>query len=83
MKAMIKNGDQLLQWFLALAVHCSAEERWHEGICVTTTVRREILTSDRQGKIIVKGSVRTIEFETLGGGVYRAYLTAAGAEGGK
>lgn len=81
MKATVKNGDDLRQWFLALGPHPRAEQMWQEGVCVTTKIRRETLTHDRQGKIVLKGTVRTIKFDNLGGGVYRATLEAAKVKG--
>ncbi len=80
MDAMLKNGDELIEWFLALASDPRAESKWHKGVCVSAKIRREILTCGRQGKLIVRGNVRAIQFENLGGGVYRAYLIITEAE---
>jgi len=81
---MIKSGDALRKWFLNLCPFYGVKQRWREGVCVTSAVRRDVLTDDRQGKIILKGAVRRIQFKNLGGGVYRAYIEAAeaGKDGG-
>ena len=45
-----------------------------EGFMVTTKVRQQFLTSENQGKYIIKGRVEKIKFENLGGGVWRAHF---------
>lgn len=82
MDPMIRDGDQLTDWFFAVAQTPRREEQWQKGIYVTARVRRDVLTGDRQGGLILKGNLRTILFDRFGGGVYRAYLGPLRVEGG-
>lgn len=42
------------------------------GVNVTSKIRRDVMTNERQGKITIGGTVKQIVFENLGGGVYLA-----------
>ena len=50
-------------------------EKLCEGVHVDSKVRREVLIGRNQGKIVLEGKVKEIEFERLGGGVYKAYVS--------
>lgn len=41
---------------------------------VSTVVRKIILTDENQGKFIHKGCSKSFEFESIGGGVYKASI---------
>ena len=47
-----------------------------EGVFVTSKIRKEVLTGESQGRIILDGTVKRIAFKNLGCGVYKAYITS-------
>ena len=76
MKPYIETGEELQQYFWSFRkLSASNFIRYkNEGVMVTAKVRKEYLTSEHQGKITVDGTVWKIDFQNLGGGVYRAFL---------
>jgi len=69
---MIKSGKELRDHFFQVRHN---KQKLEDGVMVSSVVRREILLSIEQGKIILEGTVYRISFENLSGGVYRAYIT--------
>ena len=67
----VKTGTDLYQWFYSCG---SKKQLLKQGIMVSTAIRKEVLTSTKQGKITLRGSVYSIQFENMNGGVYRAYI---------
>lgn len=49
-------------------------KRADQGIFVSSKVRKEILLGESQGKGIFEGTVRSFEFENVGGGVWKCKL---------
>jgi len=45
-----------------------------ESVNVSTSLRKQIMTDEMQGKFIHKGTVKVFKFDSLGGGVYKAYI---------
>jgi hypothetical protein len=77
MTPAIKNANELVDWLSKVSKDENKVRRtktYTTGCYVTSKVRREFLTSDQQGKLILSGSVVSVSFESLGGSVYRAYL---------
>lgn len=70
-KQYIQTPDELKEYFFNVR---KIESRLTEGIMVLTSIRKEILTDINQGKMILDGRVEKINFENMGGGVYRAYI---------
>ena len=75
MQSLVENGEELYKYFM----DCSrpfmikrVKKVLIEGVMVKSSVRADVLTNDRQGKITVNGSVRQIVFESMGGGVWLA-----------
>ena len=69
MKKLIENGKELRQYFFNIRLH---EHMLRNGIMVTSSIRREILTGMEQGVIVLEGTVMRIHFDSIGGGVYVA-----------
>lgn len=61
------------KYFLSLLVKMPDREVF-KGWYTTAKVRRDIMTGDEQNRIIRKGKVVEIQWENLGGGVYRIFL---------
>ena len=49
-------------------------KRADQGIFVSSKVRKEILLGESQGKGIFEGTVRSFEFENVGGGAWKCKL---------
>lgn len=75
MERLIKTGEELKEWFFK-AYNIDKPGLLVEGVMVDTKIRREVLTDINQGKTIIGGRVRIIEFKSMGGGVYRASIKA-------
>jgi len=75
MERLIKTGEELKEWFFK-AYSLNKPGLLAEGVMVDTKIRREVLTDINQGKTIINGKVRTIQFKSIGGGVYRASIEA-------
>ena len=69
METLIQTADDLFQYFYGLR-----KELQRKGVFVGTKIRRNVFVDERQGKIILDGQVKEINFEAIGGGVYRAYI---------
>ena len=74
MEKAIESGEDLYEFFFrAKRIGGNVgEQRVTDGIFVDSKVRKEVLTSEKQGKITIGGSIKLIEFVDIGGGVYRA-----------
>lgn len=73
----IKSADELNEHFFIIARKQNKERAiklLNDGVMINGKVRKEVLTSMEQGKITLEGRVLKIQFENLGGGVYRAYV---------
>ena len=77
MEALIQSGDELFeqfyQWY-GIKPNNRGKELLERGVYVSTKVRREVMTSTHQGKIILGGKFHYIIFARNGGGVYRAFI---------
>jgi len=71
MSELIKNKEDLYNYLTTKQV---ASKSPPEFVYVTTSLRRKILVSEEQGKVIVGGTVKQFEFESVGGGVYKASI---------
>lgn len=74
MEQQIKSTEELINWFFEISKTNQIITTIHKGIYVTTEVRRNIMCSDRQGKITINGQVERIVFTNLSGGVYHACI---------
>jgi len=70
-KQLIRSEKDLRGFFFDVR---KMPEKIKTGVMVTTAVRKEVLTSIDQGKMILEGRVVMIKFDNLSGGVYRAYI---------
>lgn len=70
----IQRSSELRAWFFQQSTFSHGKETMLKGLYVDSRTRKEIMTNEDQGKIVLTGIVRTIEFENMGGGVYRAYV---------
>jgi len=71
MEQLIKSADQLKQFFMDLR---AVKEAQHRGVLVSSRVRRDFMVGSDQGKMILNGTIQTVNFAEMGGGVYRAYI---------
>lgn len=79
MRPMIKTGDELYAWWSQIFEMCESNKKRHEktvkdGIMVTSAVRRAVLTSSGQGKIILQGQCSRLLFTDLKGGVWKCSI---------
>ena len=75
MVTMIKTGNELYSYFQQLAeknLGLGDQAKHSLQVMVDTQVRKQVLCSTDQGKIVLQGRVYKIVFENLGGGVYNA-----------
>lgn len=75
LEKMIKTGSDLREWYFDVVLKKDKESILTRGLFVDAGIRREILTGENQGRIILQGKIREIQFENLGGGVYRTFLS--------
>ena len=68
---LIQSQDDLREYFFNIRRDRIAMDK---GVMVTAGIRREILTSIEQGKIMLEGRVFRIGFDNLTGGVYLAKI---------
>lgn len=71
MPDMFKNGEELYKFFTD---NQKNSKIMNEKPMVSTKVRKDVLVDERQGKLIINGTVMRINFENIGGGVYKAFL---------
>lgn len=78
MEIMIHSGEELYNHFQHIHKCNSRLERDMHKLeaYVSSKVRKEVLCSFEQGKIILEGRVCRLKFDNLGGGVYLAYVGA-------
>ena len=67
----IKSWDELKGYFVAIRAD---KEKLKYGVMMSTSTRREAMTSQDQGKMLLNGNITQISFVNMGGGVYRAYI---------
>ena len=75
MVTMIKTGNELYSYFQQLAeknLGLGDQAKHSLQVMVDTQVRKQVLCSTDQGKIVLQGRVYKIVFENIGGGVYNA-----------
>lgn len=73
---MCKTIDDLLDFFRAnyqLKDTLPAKRRLLSGLLISTELRKQFMTGEHQGRIILGGIIRPLETESLGGGVWRVY----------
>lgn len=71
MNRTIETPEDLNDWFFRRQ---SLPNEMLDGVNITTKIRRDVLTSESQGKIVLNGKLYWISFDNLGGDVYRAYV---------
>lgn len=77
MEPLIKTTEQLVNFLVSCYGDNYNRVRTNkQGAYVTTSVRKEFMTSEYQGKITVGGKVITPIFQNQGGGVYHVRLYA-------
>ena len=76
MEKAINTGDELIDLFFRYGRFGGfrSESLLEKGILVDSKVRSQILTSVGQGKTTIEGVVKVVNFESMGGGVYRAFV---------
>lgn len=68
MNDAITTGDDLYDYFF----RCTKARETDASVFVSTKIRKEVLLNEKQGSITLNGKVRKIEFENMGGGVWKA-----------
>jgi hypothetical protein len=68
---LIKTKNDLI-WYLTTKQVASKNPP--EFAYVSTALRKNILTDEYQGKVIVSGTVKRFKFESIGGGVWKASI---------
>lgn len=74
---LFESGEDVMDAFHSLKQDINRERavaNLKKGYMVTTEVRRDIMTSDRQGQIAMNGCYHKINFDNLHGGVWRVYI---------
>jgi hypothetical protein len=71
MTELIKTVGELVS-YLTTRKLCSKTPP--ESVMVSGKIRKEVLTSENQGWFSHNGTIGVIEFESLGGGVYKAFI---------
>ena len=66
----IKTGEDLTTWI----IDNFYGEATGYGVNVTSKVRTDFLTGDRNGRFIYDGYLRELNFKSLGGGLWNATL---------
>lgn len=68
---LINNKSELVSYLTTKQIASKAPPK---TVMVTAAVRRKVLTDEMQGKFIQKGAVHRLDFEPMGGGVYKAFI---------
>lgn len=71
---LIKNKDDLISYLTTKRI---ASKSPPSSVMVTTKLRRIVLTDVHQGAFILHGMHRNVEFKSIGGGVYKAFISAS------
>lgn len=71
MSELIQNKAELISYLTTKQI---ASKEPPKSVNVTTKLRRIVMTDEMQGKFIHKGSSKTFEFKSVGGGVYVASI---------
>lgn len=77
MEIAIQNSKELYDYFMRLSRNNTLNPNGKQHkleVFVTGKIRKEIMCSVEQSKIVLDGRVKKIKFDNLGGGVYKAYL---------
>lgn len=74
METKILNAKELLSHFQILG-RAEKDKELHKGLFVSSKIRKEILISIDQNRITLEGLVYEIQWESVGSGVYRAFVT--------
>lgn len=74
MSELITNKEDLISYLTTKKI---ASSKPPESVMVTTSLRRKVLTDEMQGRFIHNGKYSTIEFKSIGGGVYKASIYKA------
>ncbi len=74
MSDAIQEAKDLRQWFFDLSKGNDFRNLRKSGLFVSTKVRRDILLGVDADKITLSGKVQKIQFENIGGGVWRAFV---------
>lgn len=70
---LIQSKEDLISY---LTTKKLASKSLPDSVNVSTRIRRIIMTDEMQGKFVHNGRVRMFKFESLGGGVYKAYISS-------
>ncbi len=71
MTELIKTREDLISYLTTKKI---ASKNPPQSVIVTTKLRRLIMTDENQGRFIHKGMHMRFGFESLGGGVYKAFI---------
>ena len=83
MEKLIESGNELVEYFRIEYKRLSnrvgkRSEVMLKGIFVDGRVRKDLLISTEQGRYTQDGEFFNVEFESSGGGVYRAFVRIGG-----
>lgn len=75
MSQLIENSAELTNFFHKYKSLTPLQKKSYDrGVMVSSSVRKEFLTSVEQGRVICDGTSIEIKFKNLGGGVWLAYV---------
>ena len=74
MSKMIQSALELRELFFNYSKSNRSNKLLSTGVYVDGKTRKSVMISTEQAKITLCGCVYDIEFENLGGGVYRAFV---------
>lgn len=75
---MVNNAKELREIFFNYSQCNGSRKLLFKGIYVDGKTRKSVMTDIDQARITLNGWVSSIEFENLGGGVYRAFIETKG-----
>ena len=81
MDKMIQGTSDLRELFFNYSKCFGSYELLLRGVYVDGKTRKNVMIDIDQGKITLNGWVSNIEFENLGGGVYRAFVITKETKG--
>ncbi len=75
MDDLIKTGGELRQAFFDVSTQNDFHRGRFSGYKVRAKIRADILADGDQGRIVINGKVRNIDFESIGGGMWNATVS--------
>ena len=74
MSNIILDENEFIDSFFRLLNNPAHMDSLLRGFNVTTKIRNAFLLGDHQGRLVMHGTFVTVHFQSLGGGVWRAFI---------